>query len=162
MSQLQEAIHQRQSGRYAEAEALLRQGMAAEPSNPEWPFQMAWWCDVQGLEAEAAPFYEEAIALGLSGESLRGALLGLGSTYRWLGRSAESVATLTLGVETFPEDRSMAVFQALAWHQAGRSDEAVASLLEALVATTADEGIQSYASAIGYVVKALRAPAAGS
>jgi hypothetical protein len=56
------------------------------------------------------PYDERALAAGLAGEARCGALLGLGSTYRALGRYDEALATLETGARDFPRDRGMAVF----------------------------------------------------
>lgn len=153
---LEGAIAQRGAGQVEQAEFALAALCEAHPELPEPWYHLAWARDLQGKEAEAAPAYEQAIALGLLGEALQGALLGLGSTYRWLGQSAEAIATLERGVEAFPEDEAMRVFRALAWHQGGRSDEAVAELLELLVATSAAPRVKTFGKALGYAVAELR------
>ena len=68
--------------------------LAAEfPDDAEVAYQTAWVHDVLGLEAEAVPFYEHALAGdGLSEEDRRGARLGHASTLRTLGRYPEAVA----------------------------------------------------------------------
>ncbi|WP_280512914.1 tetratricopeptide repeat protein [Carnobacterium inhibens] len=48
-------------------------------------YQCAWSYDLLGEEKKAVPFYEQSIKLGLVGEDLEGAYVGLGSTYRTLG-----------------------------------------------------------------------------
>lgn len=153
---LAEAISWRSEGRAGEAEAALEVLTLQHPEAPGPWYHLAWARDLQGKEAEAAPAYERAIALGLSGEELQGALLGLGSTHRWLGHSEAAIATLERGVEAFPEDEAMRVFRALAWHQGGRSDEAMAELLALLVATSQAPRIRSFARALGYAVAGLR------
>lgn len=160
MPTLDALISMRQAGQLAEAEAALREALAGPwAQEAEAWYQLAWCCDAQGKEAEAAPAYEQALALGLQGESLRGALLGLGSTYRWLKQPEAAIATLERGVAAFPGDWSMKVFRALAWHQGGRSDEAVASLVEALAATSGDPQLRAYAKALAYVSADLRGEA---
>lgn len=86
--------------------------------------------DRKGEEAEAIPEYERAISLGLSGDHRRGALLGLGSSLRNVGRGADAVRTLRGAVEEYPQDACMRCFLALALSSAGRADEGVAVLLE--------------------------------
>lgn len=160
MPTLEALIALRQSGQVAEAEAQLRAACAGPwAEEAEAWYQLAWCCDAQGKEAEAAPCYERALALGLAEASLRGALLGLGSTYRWLKQPEQAIATLERGVAAFPDDWSLKVFRALAWHQGGRSDEAVASLLEALAATSGDAQVRAYAKALGHVAADLRGEA---
>ncbi len=86
--------------------------------------------DRKGEEAEAVPEYERALELGLDGDDRRGAHVGLGSSYRNVGRYADSVRILESAVKEWPEDASLPCFLALALTSAGRSDEAVSVLLE--------------------------------
>src|SRR3954452_19896098 len=88
--------------------------LAAHPDDPALNCQAAWTHDTMGLEVEAVPFYERAIVGGLDDEDLRGVLLGLGSTYRVIGRDADAVQTLAEGVTRFPDDGAMRAFYALA------------------------------------------------
>ena len=53
---------------------------ARHPNVAEINFQLAWSCEVLERAADALPYYEKAIALGLPPKELSGALLGLGST----------------------------------------------------------------------------------
>jgi tetratricopeptide (TPR) repeat protein len=99
-------------------------------------------------EREAVPYYERALAAGLTGEDRRGALLGLGSTYRALGRYDEALATLAEGAVAFPDDRGMRAFLALALHNAGRGAAAVSALLTMLLDTTSDPAITAYEGAL--------------
>jgi tetratricopeptide (TPR) repeat protein len=101
-----------------------------------------------GFESEAVPYYEKAIANGLSGEQLQGALLGLGSTYRCLGRYEDSLNTFNQGVEKFPQDRAMKVFRSLTLYNLGRHDESVGELLVQLMQTTSDENLKAYDQAL--------------
>jgi hypothetical protein len=91
--------------------------------------------DRDGLEAEAIPHYEQAIAAGLSGEQLAKALLGLGSSLRNIDRVEESVSVLEDACRRFPDHQAMAVFLAFSLWSAGRRGEALA-----LLARRAGEG----------------------
>jgi hypothetical protein len=91
--------------------------------------------DRDGLEAEAIPHYERAIAAGLSGEQLEKALLGLGSSLRNAGRVEESVSVLEDACRRFPDHRAMPVFLAFSLWSGGRRAEALA-----LLARRAGEG----------------------
>ena len=94
------------------------------------------------------PFYERAIAGGLSGRDLEGAFVGLGSTYRSLGEYRRAVETLREGLARFPENRAMEVFLAMALYNVGEHREATESLLRTLSETSADEGVSAYKEAI--------------
>jgi tetratricopeptide (TPR) repeat protein len=99
---------------------------------------------------EAVPFYVKAVAGDLSDEERRGALLGLGSTYRALGEYPEAVEVLGQGVSEFPADRAMQTFLALALYNIGEHRQAVDLLLKHLVETTSDPGIRSYEKALRF------------
>ncbi|MBC3840907.1 tetratricopeptide repeat protein [Streptacidiphilus sp. 4-A2] len=114
-------------------------------------YQTAWIHDTLGLEAEAAPFYCRALELpGLSPEDRHGAFLGLGSTYRLLGRYQESLTTLRLGLTEFPDDAALRTFLAMTLHNAGESGEAVRILLLVTAATSADPQVQQHRRAIAH------------
>lgn len=134
----------RADDRLEEARALALELHAEQPDNPTVNLQAAWTHDRMGLEEEAVPFYERAIEGGLESDDLRHALLGLGSTYRALGHYPRSLSTLSRGVELFPEDRGLQVFQALALYNNSKSKEACALLLCLLIETTSDPDISSY------------------
>jgi tetratricopeptide (TPR) repeat protein len=145
---LAEAIRLREAGRLEEARASLLELVAAHSDDATINYQCAWSHDALGLEREAVPFYERAIALGLPDEDLKGALLGLGSTYRSLGQYQKAIETLGKGAALFPEQRSFEVFLAMALYNTGAHAQAMERLLRALAETSADESIQRYKRAI--------------
>ncbi|MFJ2931391.1 tetratricopeptide repeat protein [Streptomyces sp. NPDC087219] len=166
--------HEDRDGRLAEAVALRGQGhreearerlvalAARHPEDAEIAYQTAWAHDVLGLEKEAVPYYERALAGGATGTGLtpedrRGALLGLGSTYRVLGRHEDSVALLTGAVEEFPEDGSLRTFLAMALYNTGRHHESTRLLLRLLAATSEDPSVRQYRRAIEHYAEDLDA-----
>jgi tetratricopeptide (TPR) repeat protein len=107
-----------------------------------------------GREREAIPFYERAIREGLSGNDLEGAYLGLGSSYRCVGRARKAAAVLRRGSARFPASRGLKVFLAMALHRQSRHDEAFSGVLRLLAETTADRGISRYRRALaGYAAE---------
>jgi tetratricopeptide (TPR) repeat protein len=120
------------------------------PDDPQLNYQVAWSFDVLGLESEAVPFYEKSIALGLKGEDLEGALLGLGSTYRTLGKYKKSAETLVKGIELFPENHAIKSFYAMTLYNLNRHQEAMELLLKGLAMTSNDKNIQQYRRAIEF------------
>ncbi|MCX5230975.1 tetratricopeptide repeat protein [Streptomyces sp. NPDC006553] len=169
------AHHEDRDGRLAEAVALRGQGRREEarerlvalasrhPEDAEIAYQTAWAHDVLGLEKEAVPYYERALAgggatgTGLTPEDRRGALLGLGSTYRVLGRYDDSVTLLTGAVEEFPEDGSLGTFLAMALYNTGRHHESTRLLLRLLAATSEDPSVRQYRPAIEHYAEDLDA-----
>lgn len=139
----------RKEGKLDEAIVLAKELVQTEPANPVAQYQCAWCHDSAGLEKEAVPYYEKAIELGLSPEDdLAGALLGLGSTYRTLGRYEEAAETLAKGMQQFPDDRSFPVFLSMAYYNLGRHHEAMTLLLQNLAETTSDPSLFAYRKAL--------------
>lgn len=125
------------------------------PNVAEINFQLAWTCDVLDRAAEALPYYEKAIALGLSPNELSGAQLGLGSTLRLLGQLQRSADVLRSGQLQFPDNPEFAIFLTLTLHAQGRQTEALQLALETLCATTEDPGITAYQRAIRHAAAKL-------
>ncbi len=119
-------------------------------------YQLGWTCEVLDRPADALPFYEKAVALGLPPNELSGALLGLGSTLRNLGLPDRSAAVLRSGRVQFPENREFEVFLALTLHDLDQHGEAMRLLLGALCDTTEDPGLTAYQRAIRHAAGKLR------
>ncbi|MER5965316.1 tetratricopeptide repeat protein [Streptomyces sp. NPDC002057] len=155
---LAEAVALREGGRPEEARERLVALAARYPDDAEIAYQTAWAHDVLGLESEAVPHYERALAgAGLGPEARRGALLGLGSTYRVLGRHEDAVTLLTGAVEEFPDEGSLRTFLAMALYNTGRHHESVRLLLRLLATTSDDPSVQRYRRAIEHYAEDLDA-----
>lgn len=120
------------------------------PDNASLNYQWAWSFDLLGKEAEAVPFYEKGIKLGLDEEELEGALVGLGSTYRTLGEYEKSKSTFVKGIELFPNNKALQVFYAMTLYNLNEHSKAIELLLKCLTETTRDEEIISYKKAIEF------------
>ncbi|MFG1708250.1 tetratricopeptide repeat protein [Nonomuraea sp. M3C6] len=146
--ELARAVRLREEGRHEEARELLVALAKRHPDDAEVAYQAAWVHDSLGLEAEAVPHYERALAgQGLDAAHRLGAFTGLGSTFRGLGRVGEALETFERGLREFPGDAGLRTFMAMALHNAGRSGEAVATLLK--VVAESDKG-GAYRRAIEY------------
>jgi tetratricopeptide (TPR) repeat protein len=146
---LAEAVRLRERGDAAAARDALLVLSARHPQDAEIAYQTAWAHDVLGLEADAVPYYERALSGdGLAPEDRRDAFLGLGSTYRILGRHDEAVRAFRRGLEEFPGDAPLRTFLAMALYNTGEAREAVRTLLLLLAATSADPRVQGYRTAI--------------
>jgi tetratricopeptide (TPR) repeat protein len=146
---LEAAVRLREAGDVEGARAALVRLAAELPTDAVVQYQAAWAHDALGLESEAVPFYERALELGLDGEDRSGALLGLGSTYRALGRYDDAERTLRTGRDETGAG-SFDVFLALTLHNLGRDSEAIELLLRTLAATSTDASIQRYRRAIEF------------
>lgn len=146
-----------------------REGLRAladrHPHNPSVAYQAAWLHDTLGLEAEAVPYYEAALAApetaaaphspgapadpaALGADDRLGAHTGLGSTYRVLGRYADALAAFDRALEEYPGDPALTAFRAITLHNLGRSAEAVTDLLTLLTRTSSAPGIAEYRRAL--------------
>jgi tetratricopeptide (TPR) repeat protein len=138
----------RANGKHAEAKDLLVALAAKSPTDAELHYEAACVHDFLGEEASAVAYYRAALLGQLSEENLRGAYLGLGSTYRALGRYSEAEATLREGLELFPDANEIKAFLAMTLHNLGQSKAAVECLLTVLAQTSGDSDIQAYQRAI--------------
>ncbi len=140
----------RHGGQVVQVLRQLKELDAKFPNVAEINYQIAWTCDVLGREAEALPYYEKAVALGLPANELAGALLGLGSTLRNLGQLERSAEVLRSGQAQFPDNREFDVFLALTLHALGRHAESTKLLLTVIADTSEDPGLTAYQRAIRF------------
>lgn len=140
----------RAKDRHEEARKLLVQLASEFPTNPVVQYKTACVYDFLGLEREAIPYYQAAIENDLPEADLRGAYLGLGSTYRTLGKYAEAKKILLEGASRFPDANQIKIFLAMTLYNLGENHEAVSSLLKVIVDTTSDEGIKNYERVIRF------------
>ena len=155
---LAEAVALRTAGEHDRARRMLVALSEEFPADAEIAYQTAWVHDVLGLEAEAVPFYELALAGdGLPSEDRRGAHLGYGSTLRGLGRYPEAVEAFRRAIAEFPEDKALRTFCAMALYNVGEHHEAMRNLLLLLAATSDDPDIQRYRRAIEHYAEDLDA-----
>lgn len=141
---LKQAIQLRSEKKYEESKDILVH-LANFTDNPEVLYQCACIHDVMGLETEAALYYEKVIANGLTGESLCGAYIGLGSTYRCIGEYEKSISTLEAGLQRFPENNVMKVFLSIAKYNIKAYEEAMKLLIETALKL---EDVKEYERAI--------------
>jgi predicted Zn-dependent protease len=145
---LARAIELRSGGQPEEARAILLELAAEFPDDAEVQYQTAWVHDVLGLEAGAVPFYERALALGLPEPNRQGLVVGLGSTYRNVGRFADAVALLEQGTRDYPDNGAIRCFLALAQLSSGDGQTAVATLLSLILDESTSPDIVRYRRAL--------------
>src|SRR5262249_26171223 len=140
-----------ENGQLEQAQQLLLELRAEFPAEAHGALQTPWVHDPMGLEAEAVPHYQAAIAAAgdLADDELRSALLGLGSTYRTLGQDVESDRTLRQGIARFPDFRPLRVFHALTAYNLGQSRDAVEQLLKLLLGATSAAQNLRYRQSLG-------------
>jgi tetratricopeptide (TPR) repeat protein len=145
---LAEAVALREGGHADEAQPLLIALAAEFSDDAEVQYQAAWVHDYLGLEDDAVPYYERALALGLPEPEREGLVLGLGSTYRNVGRIKESLALLERGVRDYPANHAMCCFLALSRLSNGDPDEALALAFDVILDTGNDPTIDRYRRAL--------------
>ena len=113
-------------------------------------FELAGMLDSHGHEHEAEREYERALALGLDAEQHAQLAVQYGSTLRNTGRVDDAIAVLEAAPEHPSTGSSPRVFLALALHSAGRHDEALRIVIEALEPTLPryNRSIRAYAAAL--------------
>lgn len=148
MSKLADIIRLCETAREDEARKRLLSADQPFPSDPQTLFQLATLHDRLGLESRSVPYYLAAIEKGLPEDQLREAYVGLGSTYRVLGRYAEAKEVFEKALAAFPEANELKIFQAMTLYNLGQMHEAVGSLLRILAETSSDERVRYYERAI--------------
>lgn len=150
MKELEIAIALREEGKLKESNEILVTLAKHYPDNSIINYQCAWSFDVLSLEKEAVPYYEKAISIGLPEIELQGAILGLGSTYRTLGKYQKSREIFEKGLAKFTDDRAMKVFYAMTLYNLNEHSKAMEILLTNLAQTSSDENIKTYKKAIEF------------
>lgn len=140
----------RAEGKHEEAANLAAELASRFPDDSELQFEAACVHDYLGRETQAVPYYRAALDADLSSEHRLQALVGLGSTFRTLGRYTEARNTLATAVAEFPEAAEAKAFFAMALYNCGQSKAAVELLLSLLAATSAAPGIVTYRRAIEF------------
>jgi tetratricopeptide (TPR) repeat protein len=147
-SSAEQVLAVRRAGDHEGACTLAASLAAASPEDAELQFEAACVHDFLGREAQAVPFYLAALSGSLPPEQQRSAYLGLGSTYRVLGRYAAAETTLREGLARFADAAELQTFLAMALHNLGQSKQAVELLLKVLAQSSTDVHLQHYREAI--------------
>jgi tetratricopeptide (TPR) repeat protein len=122
--------------------------LAEHPDDPYVLYEVGGAYDTAGEEETAAGYYERALDAGLEGDTLRRCLLQYGSTLRNLDRFDESLVVLDRAQSLFPETETVRHWHAQSLHAAGRSDAAVAELMEVAADNIPSPDLQRYQAAI--------------
>lgn len=118
------------------------------PDDPEVLYEVGGSYDTDGQEDVAATYYEQALALGLQGETLRKCYLQYGSTLRNLGRVDESLEIFSNARRKFPRSVSLGVFELLTLHAQGKRDAALAAALILIADHVQTEEVKRYETSI--------------
>lgn len=140
----------RRESKFTEALAILLDLYKANPRDAKVNYELACTYDPQGMEEEAIPHYEFALENGLDGDDRRGALLGLGSSYRSTGRFTDAVRTLQKGIAQFPDAPEFQVFLALTLYNLGQHRDAMGLLLTHIAEYSKEPATKRYSAAIAH------------
>jgi cyanophycin synthetase len=118
------------------------------PDDPRVLFEHASTLDAAGRETEAVPLYERALGLELREPYRHRCQMQLASSLRVLGRTAEALRVIEEAASHHPDSLGVAAFRAVVRHDAGDPSGALADLLTAVTATSADPDVVLYRRAI--------------
>ncbi|HEU4999013.1 MAG TPA: tetratricopeptide repeat protein [Lapillicoccus sp.] len=124
--------------------AAADQLVAQHPGDARLMFELAGAHDAAGDGGWAIGLYEAALAGGLREPYRHRAQIQAASTLRNLGDHERALRLLDEVEVTHPGNVAVAAFRALVLVDAGRSGEAVADLVDAMVDRTADEDAVAY------------------
>lgn len=147
---LQDAIVKRKAGDYESSIHILTSLVEQFPNDAYIHYQCALSMDMAGRETDAVPYYKKAISLGLDKEFLQHAYIGLGSTYRTLGKYKEAKETLQEGMGLFPNNNALRIFYAMTLYNLKEHNMAMEILLRVMVETSNDQSVQNYRKAIQF------------
>lgn len=151
MERLQQAIVSRKEGNLEESRGILLELVEQYPDDASIQYHCAWTHDALGLEMEAVTYYETAIDLGLTNEDEEtGAYIGLGSSFRTIGKYEKSKEILLKGLEKYPDNHGMKAFLSMTLYNLGEHAQAMEILLTALTSTTNDPYILKCKRAIDF------------
>ncbi|HEV7184472.1 MAG TPA: tetratricopeptide repeat protein [Leifsonia sp.] len=159
---LRDIFESRDRGQMQPTIDAFLQVLAEHPGNAAVLYDVGGSYDTAGQEETALGYYEQAMDAGLTGDTLRRCLLQYGSTLRNLSRFDESLAALDRALELYPRSESVRMWHALSLHAAGRSDAAVAALMELAIDEIRTEDLLRYEAAVRGNTEYLRELDAGA
>lgn len=147
---LQTAIKLRSEDKLKESNSLLMELLNSDPNDPYLNYQVAWSFDILEKETDAVYFYEKAIANKLQGNDLAEAFIGLGSTYRAIGKYELAKKTLLKGIAEFPDNNTLKIFYSMVLYNKKQYGESMEILLKIIATTSNDQNVIAYRKAIKY------------
>lgn len=112
--------------------------------------------DRRGREAEAIPFYEKALKLGMSQDDRRSCLICLGSSLRTVGKLQEARKTFQRAAKADPGCIAPEMFMALVLCDLGEHQRAVKLLAGLLLKADEAQELDGFRSALTKKFKALQ------
>ncbi|UJL47358.1 tetratricopeptide repeat protein [Virgibacillus sp. NKC19-16] len=140
---------------FEKAQEILLPILNSNPDNAEGNHYFAETFDRQGLESEAIPYYENALANNIEGELREAAYVQLGSSYRCIGEYEKAEEILSKGLEEFPDNSAIKAFLAMVMYNLGKEKAAVTILLQTLAGSSDDPWLKNYERAIKFYAEKL-------
>jgi cyanophycin synthetase len=132
-----------------EARVRAAEGLSGRfPDDPRVMFEHGSALDAAGRESEAVDVYERALEAGLREPFRHRCQVQLASSLRVLGRHTEAATVVDEAATAYPDSLGIASIRALVRHDAVNPTAALADLLGAVAATSADPDVARYRAAI--------------
>ena len=133
----------RAEGSFEKTMAILHEEVAKNPEDSVLHLQVAWTHDALGKVHDAIPAYEKAISIGLQGQNLIDAYLGLGSACRTVGEHIKSKEVFEKAIVVFPDFKPFQIFLSLTLYNLTINSKDMEILIKELLATTSDTSIKA-------------------
>ncbi len=118
------------------------------PGDPRITYELACAVDASGDRAAAVTLYHRALDAGLPEPHAHRARLQAAAAHRDLGRPLVALQLLDEVLASHPGNAVVSALRALTLHEAGRHDEAVADLVDALLDHSGDDDATAYRDAL--------------
>lgn len=147
---IDEVIELRSKKEYIKAKEKMEDILSKDPNNAYYNYQMAWCLDNLGLEHEAINYYHKAINNNLDLIYLKDAYIGLGSTYRSIGKYKEAEQILIEGLTKFEDSPVLKIFLAITQYNMNNNQESVSLLIDTLLTNDDNTEIHEYKTALKF------------
>lgn len=147
---IDEVIELRSKKEYKKAKEKMENILSKDPNNAYYNYQMAWCLDNLGLEHEAIHYYHKSINNNLELIYLKDAYIGLGSTYRSIGKYKEAEHILNEGLTKFDDSPVLKIFLAITQYNMNNNQKSVSLLIDTLLTNVENTEIHEYKNALKF------------
>ncbi|PNY95996.1 hypothetical protein BU004_12630 [Mammaliicoccus sciuri] len=147
---IDEVIELRSKKEYIKAKEKMEDILSKDPNNAYYNYQMAWCLDNLGLEHEAIHYYHKSINNNLELIYLKDAYIGLGSTYRSIGKYKEAEHILNEGLTKFDDSPVLKIFLAITQYNMNNNQKSVSLLIDTLLTNVENTEIHEYKNALKF------------
>lgn len=147
---IDEVIELRSKKEYIKAKEKMENILSKDPNNAYYNYQMAWCLDNLGLEHEAIHYFHKSINNNLELIYLKDAYIGLGSTYRSIGKYKEAEHILNEGLTKFDDSPVLKIFLAITQYNMNNNQKSVSLLIDTLLTNVENTEIHEYKNALKF------------